>query len=572
MNRSLQIRAGLSVIVLLVSLIGLLPTFKALSISKDERAAAQGNPELLAEIEEIDSKAIRRGLDLKGGMYLVLEIDQSGMTPAEAQDALQRVKESMVRRIDKFGVSEPEITTFGASRIVVKLPGLQDPERAKNLLGKTARLEFRLVRPDTELQDILEKLDRAFLDEAAVAALVAAEESEAAEPAADEVAVSADSTATSENPFGTLEPEQADDGNDELYRAEHPFSSYLIAQPGLGGVGATLFLDEADVARMQALLDDPRTSRALRDVEFQLGDEPLDIGDNTFLRPLYLVDGVPALTGDRLEGAVANSNTERPGFFQVSFTLDSRGARNFAKMTGDNVGRKLAISLDKRISSAPTIQGRIPGGQGVITGNFSNNEASDLALLLRAGALPADVRIVEERTVGPSLGSDSIQQGLSAAMYGSILVILFMLIYYRLSGFITVLALVSNIIILMAVLAQFDLVLTLPGIAGIILTVGMAVDANVLINERIREELRKDKTIRASVQSGYMNATRTIIDANVTTLIAGGILLMFGTGPIKGFAVTLSIGILTSMFTALIMTRVIMELTTRNKGKQTMSI
>jgi SecD/SecF fusion protein len=569
MNRSLQIRAGLSVIVLLVSLIGLWPTFQALSIDKEERAAAKGNPERLAEIEEIDSKAIRRGLDLKGGMYLVLEIDQSDMTPAEAQDALQRVKESLVRRIDKFGVSEPEITTFGASRIVVKLPGLQDPERAKNLLGKTARLEFRLVRPDTELQDVLEKLDRAFLDEAAVAAAKATDS-----PAeGDDLIAQADSTAGGEeNPFGSLEPDQTEDVSDALYLAEHPFSGYLIAQPGLGGTGATLFLDEKDVVHLQTLLDDPRTSRVMRDAEFQLGDKPLDLGEGISFRPMYLVDGVPALTGDRLEGAVATNDNENIGRFQVSFTLDSRGARSFAKMTGDNVGRKLAISLDSRISSAPTIQSRIGGGQGVITGNFTNNEASDLALLLRAGALPADVHIVEERTVGPSLGSDSIQKGVSAAMYGSIFVILFMLAYYRLSGFITVIALVSNIIILMAVLAQFGLVLTLPGIAGIILTVGMAVDANVLINERIREELRKDKTIRASVQSGYMNATRTIIDANVTTLIAGGILLMFGTGPIKGFAVTLSIGILTSMFTALIMTRVIMELTTRKQGKQTISI
>jgi len=213
-----------------------------------------------------------------------------------------------------------------------------------------------------------------------------------------------------------------------------------------------------------------------------------------------------------------------------------------------------------------------PGPSPTITGSFTNAEASDLALLLRAGALPTDVFIAEERTVGPSLGSDSIRMGVSAAMYGSILVVIFMLIYYRMSGIVTVIALISNIIILMAVLAQFDLVLTLPGIAGIILTVGMAVDANVLINERIREELRKDKTIRASVQSGYANATRTIIDANVTTLIAGGILLWFGTGPIKGFAVTLSIGILTSMFTALVMTRVIMELVTRNQGRQKMGI
>lgn len=567
MNRSLQIRAALSVIALVLSLFGLWPTFKAISINSEEREAAKANPERLAEIAEIDANAIRRGLDLKGGMYLVLEIEQDGMTPEEAQDALQRTKESLVRRIDKFGVSEPEITTFGASRIVVKLPGVQDPERAKNLLGKTARLEFRLVRPDTELQGVLESMDRVFLDPAKVA------EIKAGEGAADEGTdvAGADSTGA-DNPFGTLEPGNKPNENDELYAAEHPFSSKLIAQPGLGGVGATLFMFEKDRAIVQGMLDDVRAGRALDGVEFQLGDEPLEVAEGQVLRAIYLVDDTPALTGDRLEGAVPTASFESAGAFEVSFTLDNRGARSFAKVTGDNVGRQLAISLDGRISSAPVINGRIPGGQGVITGNFSSHEASDLALLLRAGALPADVYIAEERTVGPSLGSDSIKMGINAAMWGSILVIVFMLIYYRLSGLVTVLALVSNIIILMAVLAQFDLVLTLPGIAGIILTVGMAVDANVLINERIREELRKEKTIRASVQSGYMNATRTIVDANVTTLIAGGILLLFGTGPIKGFAVTLSIGILTSMFTALVMTRVIMEWLTRNQGKQTMSI
>ncbi len=476
MNRSLQIRAALSVIVLVLSLIGLWPTYKAISISSEEREAAKQNPERLAEIAEIDAQAIRRGLDLKGGMYLVLEIETDGMDPAEAEDALQRTKESLVRRVDKFGVSEPEITTFGASRIIVKLPGVQDPERAKNLLGKTARLEFRLVRPDTELQGVLESLDKAFLDPAKVAEI---KSREAAGDEADQTA-SADSAGTDlDNPFGTLEPGNAPDVSDDLYAAEHPFSHNLIAQPGLGGVGATLFLFEKNVPAVQTMLEDLRARRILKDEEFQMGDEPLTMEDGTRLRPLYLVDNVPALTGDRLEGAVPTASHKMPGFFEVSFTLDSRGARSFAKMTGDNVGRKLAISLDGRISSAPVIQSRIAGGQGSISGNFTSVEASDLALLLRAGALPADVYIAEERTVGPSLGSDSIRMGVSAAMYGSILVILFMLIYYRMSGLVTVIALISNILILMAVLAQFDLVLTLPGIAGIILTVGMAVDANV---------------------------------------------------------------------------------------------
>jgi preprotein translocase subunit SecD len=236
------------------------------------------------------------------------------------------------------------------------------------------------------------------------------------------------------------------------------------------------------------------------------------------------------------------------------------------------VGEFLAISLDGRVKTAPRIEGRIPSGSGVITGPHTIAQASDLALLLRAGALPADVSIAEERTVGPSLGSDSIQQGVKAAIWGSLLVVVFMLIYYRGAGLVTDVALISNILILMAVLAQFGLVLTLPGIAGIILTVGMAVDANVLINERVREELRKAKTVKAAIQSGYNNATRTIIDANVTTLIVGLVLWNFGTGPVQGFAVTLCIGIFTSVFTALVLTRVLTELVNLNKGQQKIEI
>ncbi len=584
MNRSLQIRAGLTVVILLLSIYGLLPTFKALSISSSEREAALDNPERLSEIQAIDAKAIRRGLDLKGGMYLVLEVDQEGMKPSEAEDALLRVKEILYNRIDKFGVSEPEITTFGASRIVVKLPGLQDPERAKNLLGKTAKLEFRMVRPNEELTEVLEMLDELFKGEISEVEKAEGELLADSAPGADEEFPSTDGndpleagadSLTEDNPFGDLDGISDKSEENEAFLLDHPFSGLLMAQQGLGGTGATLFTLEENIGRIQVMLDDPRSGLKLRDKELQLGMDPLDMGDGTFLRPLYLVEKRSTVTGDQLTAAQATSDPQTPGGWQVSFSLDSRGARQFSKVTGENVGRQLAISLDGRISSAPVIQGKIPSGNASITGGrsgFTNAEASDLALLLRAGSLPTDVYIAEERTVGPSLGSDSIKMGVNAALYGSLIVVLFILVYYRMSGLVVVLALLSNILILMAVLAQFDLVLTLPGIAGIILTVGMAVDANVLINERIREELRKKKTIRASVQSGYANATRTIVDANVTTLIAGGILLWFGTGPIKGFAVTLSIGILSSMFTALVMTRVIMEWITRNQGQKKMSI
>ncbi len=440
MNRSLQIRAGLTVVILLLSLWGLLPTFKALSISSADREAAQGNPERLAEIADIDAAAIRRGLDLKGGMYLVLEVDQEGMNTSEAEDALLRVKEILYNRIDKFGVSEPEITTFGSSRIVVKLPGLQDPERAKNLLGQTAKLEFRMVRPATEIEAALERLDKAFLgdvpivEEADVAEADVAEAETAVEettPAAtdDTEVAAADSAA---NPFGELDDVLGSDTEGAVDNSEylktHPFSGLIVAQ---GGVlqSTPLFVPEENVDQLQALLSDERTAARLRGAEFQMDMEAMDFGQGQLLRPLYLVDTSAILSGDQLTDALSASNPDRPGQWQVNFTLDSRGARQFAKVTGENVGRFLAISLDGRISSAPVIQGKIPSGSGSISGNFANEEASDLALLLRAGALPTDVYIAEERTVGPSLGSDSIRMGVSAAMYGSILVIIFMLIF-----------------------------------------------------------------------------------------------------------------------------------------------
>ena len=534
MNRSLQMKAGLCAVIILLATYGMLPTFKALSISHAEREAAKANPTRLAQIEEIDSKAIRRGLDLKGGMYLVLEVDQAGMDPNQAADSLKRVKEILYNRIDKFGVSEPEITTFGTNRIVVKLPGLQDPERAKALLGKTAKLEFRLVRQPEELTDALARLDQAFLGD---------------KPAP----VAADTSLAATDPT-------------EL--AQRPFSGLLVTQPGISST--PMFVPEEDVERIAAMLEDPRALSRLRGVEFQLGMEPVTSGARK-LRPLYLVDGKASVAGDQLTDAQAGADHEHPGMWMVNFSLNNRGAREFARLTGENIGRSLAISLDGRISSAPTIQSRI-AGSGQISGRFSNAEATDLALLLRAGALPTDISIAEERTVGPSLGSDSIRMGVNASLVGSLLVVLFMVVYYRVSGLIAVAALTANILILLAVLAQFNLVLTLPGLAGVALTVGMAVDANVLINERIREELRKDKSVRAAVQAGYHNAQRTIIDSNLTTLISGIVLLWFGTGPIKGFAVTMSIGILTSMFTALVMTQVITEIMLLTPKKLSLSI
>jgi preprotein translocase subunit SecD len=282
---------------------------------------------------------------------------------------------------------------------------------------------------------------------------------------------------------------------------------------------------------------------------------------DTPMKALYLLNDRAELTGKAIRNAVVQVglDSNRPNTPGVSLTLTGEGSHDFSRITGANVGRRLAIVLDGKVHVAPTIIDKIPHGRASITGNYSFDDAKILAIVLRAGALPAKLDFIEERTVGPSLGNDSIRMGVRAAILGGIIVAVFMVLYYRGAGLIACLALALNLVFVMAVMSALGATLTLPGIAGIILTIGMAVDANVLIFERIREELRNRKTIRASIESGYGRAFRTILDANITTLITAFVLLQFGTASIKGFAVTLSVGIVSSMFTALILTRLIFD-------------
>lgn len=381
-----------------------------------------------------------------------------GMDDSEAKRikdfAARQALETIRNRIDQFGVSEPDIRPQGENRIVIQLPGIEDPQRAVELIGQTAQLEFKLV---------------------------------------DE----------SRSPRKAIE-EGPPPGAEVAYMVE--------VDPETGRTTETPF-----VLRKRAQL----TGEYITDARVNL--------DNQFNQPY------------------------------VSLNFDSKGARIFERLTEANVGKRLAIVLDGKVQSAPVIQDKIPGGRAQITGRFTMEEARDLAIVLRAGALPAPVDILEERTVGPSLGHDSIRQGWNSIIVGMVLVLIFMVVYYRVAGLIADTALLMNVLLIMAALAAFRATLTLPGIAGIILTIGMSVDANVLIFERIREELRLGKTPRAAVSGGYDKATWTILDANVTTLIAAMVLFQFGTGPVRGFAVTLSIGILASLFTAMFVSRLVFE-------------
>ena len=349
---------------------------------------------------------------------------------------------------------------------------------------------------------------------------------------------------------------------------DRPFTSYFVYASG-----GALVANERDKETIDLLLATEQAQRALpHDSEFLWQVEALPLQGGGMGRLLYLVEKDPSLTGGTLVNASTRPDPNNPSTLNVTFSLDRKGAITFSRVTGENVGRRLAIVLDRNIQSAPVIESRIPGGEGRITGRFTDDEANDLAIILRAGALPAPVNIIEERTVGPTLGRDSIILGVKAAIYGFILVMLFMIIYYQLSGLLACVALVFNLAIVLAVLAQLHAALTLPGIAGLILTIGIAVDANVLIFERIREELAKAKTVRSAIDSGYERAFSAIVDANVTTLITAFVLWQFGTGPIKGFATTLSIGIIASMFTALVCTRVVFTLVTSRWHLRKLSI
>jgi preprotein translocase subunit SecD len=368
--------------------------------------------------------------------------------------AVDQALETIRNRIDQFGVSEPDIRRQGENRILIQLPGIQDTQRAKDLIGRTALLEFKLVDEGRDVNAALQS--------------------------------------------------GPPPGSEVLYKVE----------------------------------EDPNTKRTTR--------TPFLIRKNALL-------GGDSLTDARVQ---LDSQYGEP---YVSIEFDKKGARTFERVTGENTGKRLAIVLDGKVASAPQIQEKIAGGKARITGRFTMEEARDLAIILRAGALPAPVTILEERTVGPSLGADSIRMGLISMIVGGILVVLFMAVYYKLSGLLADFEVLLDLVLIAAGLAAFGGTLTLPGMAGIILTIGMAVDNNVLIYERIREEIRVGRTPRAAVDAGFDRATTTIMDANITTLIAALVLFQFGTGPVKGFAVTLSLGVIASMFTAIVVSRLVFD-------------
>ena len=569
MDRNLAVRLSVIVIVLGVCAYLLYPSavfFDRYGNLTQEQVGKLSETQR-REYRDLIGKSLKLGLDLRGGMHVVMELDESKGKIENKRDALDRVQEILSTRVDQFGVTEPTITRQGDSRIMMQLPGIDDPDRARNIIQNTAQLEFRMVKDPQETVRVIERLDEVLRERAKADSIARA----AAAPATD-VATTTGADTTKPAGSDSLFPELATPVPDlPSTSTDRPFSSLFVAFQA----GALYVPDDGTrIQQVRRLLEAPEAQRAIpADAEFMWSsEEAARTQDGLPTRMLYLLEKKTELRGDRLETASVSPDPDRPGGMQINFRLDRRGARTFARVTEANVGHQLAIVLDDVVKSAPNIKSKIPSGEGVIQGSFTDAEARDLAIVLRAGALPVSLNFIEERTVGPTLGSDSLRRGLSAGLVGLALSVLFVIVYYRLSGFLAALALTLNMAIVLAVMSALGAALSLPGIAGLVLSVAMAVDANVLIFERIREELRKNKTVASSIEAGYKNAFSAILDSNLTTLFAGIVLLQFGTGPVKGFAVTLCIGIAASMFTALFCTRFVYDFITRRRKLEHLSI
>lgn len=487
----------------------------------------------------------------------------------EVDNAIDRSFQILRTRIDRFGTTSPNIQLLqGTGRIQVELPGADNPERVRKLLQGTAKLEFLEVVEVNEIAPYLESINEMLVAEKrasqneAVAEEVETTEEAATEPAADDSLANA--LAQGDTATGDLADQLAEEGADSLDLTVSPLFSLIKSQGGL-------IYSVRDTAKINNILEREEVQQMLPgNVQFLWSVKPfVPEGSSDGLLELHAVQ---LERGNRavLDGEVitdARQDFDMNGSPAVSMTMNSEGARAWERLTANNIGERIAIVLDDYVYSAPVVQGEIAGGTSSITGNFSVEEAKDLANILEAGALPAPTRIVEEGIVGPTLGQQAQEQGIISIVGGLAIMLLFVIAYYAKGGLVANVALLFNIFFIFGILAQLDAALTLPGIAGIVLTIGMSIDANVLIFERIREERKKGSGLKAAISQGYSKAFSSIIDGNVTTLLVAIILYVFGQGPVKGFAITLIIGILCSLFTAILITRVIIEWMTR-KGDQ----
>ncbi|MEL1234722.1 MAG: protein translocase subunit SecD [Candidatus Neomarinimicrobiota bacterium] len=555
------------------------------------------------QIDYFESRSIKQGLDLKGGIYIVLEVDlpqlidnlaknkdknfneflidlkseynnsssdfftvfenladekelklpryfiNYGKTKdqiitqlsLQSEDSIKRVIEIIQNRVDQFGVAEPTIQKQGNNRVIVELAGIEDSERARDLLQSTALLELMIVKNVESTNAIIRQID---------------------------------SIMTASNDNDVKQNDQINELFDSSSSSELGFSSLLISVGGnlaIASQDLTALKDILSKEDVKQILDVTNSTILTSDSSIKLVNE---IGEEEEFYTLFHLFNNAELTGGVIEDAQMRLSQAgvTAGQAVVEVEMNSEGSREWARITGANINNRIAIVLDKKVHMAPVIRSQIFGGGTVIEGLDSIEEAEDIAIVLRAGALPVPVTIAEERTVGASLGADSISKGTLSMAIGLLLVVCFIVFFYKMSGLIASFSVMWTLILLLGVLALLEATLTLPGIAGLILTVGMSVDANVIIFERIKEELRNGKSVRSAIDSGYERAIRTIVDANLTTGIAAAVLYQYGSGPIKGFATVLFWGIIVSMFTAIIVTRFVFDFVTTRKNIERLSI
>ena len=555
------------------------------------------------QIDYFESRSIKQGLDLKGGIYIVLEVDlpqlidnlaknkdnnfneflidlkneynnsssdfftvfenladkkelklpryfiNYGKTKdqiitqlsLQSEDSIKRVIEIIQNRVDQFGVAEPTIQKQGNNRVIVELAGIEDSERARDLLQSTALLELMIVKNVESTNAIIRQID---------------------------------SIITASNGNNVEQNDQINELFDSSSSSELGFSSLLIS------VGGNLAIASKDLTTLKDILSKEDVKQILEATNSTIltSDSSIklinEIGEEEEFYTLFHLFNNAELTGGVIEDAQMRLSQAgvTAGQAVVEVEMNSEGSREWARITGANINNRIAIVLDKKVHMAPVIRSQIFGGGTVIEGLDSIEEAEDIAIVLRAGALPVPVTIAEERTVGASLGADSISKGTLSMAIGLLLVVCFIVFFYKMSGLIASFSVMWTLILLLGVLALLEATLTLPGIAGLILTVGMSVDANVIIFERIKEELRNGKSVRSAIDSGYERAIRTIVDANLTTGIAAAVLYQYGSGPIKGFATVLFWGIIVSMFTAIVVTRFVFDFVTTRKNIERLSI
>ncbi len=603
MNNKLRTRLLLILFIFGLGIYSLWPTIKYQLLSDTEKNNLSKD-----EVEYLEKNTIKQGLDLKGGIYIVLEVDlpqlvnnlaknkdkkfdiflndlKDGYTnnsvdffelfdskatnqdlklpryfitygktkdqiieqlQFEANDSINRIIEIIQNRVDQFGVSEPTIQKQGNDRVMIELAGIQDSERARGLLQSTALLELMIVKDVESTNTIIRQIDN-----------LSSSENQIGIKSQNDNATNVGDLFSSDNEVNDLQ-----------------FSSLLL------GIGSDLAVDEENLEQLNSILSQDNVKQLLEatgsNFLFSNSSKTFlnDFGEEEEVYIIYHLANNAELTGGVIENAQVRLSQSGVTAGQpiVQMEMSSTGSREWARITGANIKKRIAIVLDKKVHMAPVINSQIFGGATVIEGLDSVEEAEDIAIVLRAGALPVPVTIIDQKIVGPSLGADSVRQGTSSILIGLVLVILFIIFYYRMSGFIASFSLIWTLILLLGILALLQATLTLPGIVGLILTVGMSIDANVIIFERIREELRKGKTVRSAIDAGYQRAITTIVDANLTTGIAAGILYQYGTGPIKGFATVLFWGIVVSMFTAIIVTRFLFDFTTSRKNLEKLSI